>query len=217
MFQGREYLFSDEKYLKLDIAIPHDKMLEEAKNLRDKFITYRSDAADNCWHSLPLVALDSDKPYSWNVYGFKDAKEAAPYMKYTELSDLCPVTTEWLKNYYPSNSYARVRYMLLDAGGKINFHKDTDHSAIAAINIALNNPRNCKWHWKDGETLEFCPGDVYAMNLSHEHAVYNDSDEDRFHMIVHHYDFLPECKDLFIRSMEEQDVKGSFVFSTELF
>lgn len=215
---GREYLISKSKYLKLDITFPYEEMLSEAKALREVYIPYRQDNYTNKgWHSLPIVGLSSSQPYAWNVYNYKDARDAAAHVTWTEIAKKCPVTTAWLKMVYPSKSYGRVRFMLLEAGGYIDFHKDTDHSVLAAINIALSNPRDCKWYWNDGETLTFNPGDAYAMNLSYEHSVRNDSNEDRYHIIIHHYDFTDQCKELFLRSMEQQNVQGHFHYSTELF
>jgi len=218
MFEGREYLFSKSKYLKLDLEIPYEKMLEEAKALRSKFITYRqTDSLNSSWHSLPIIGLASDKPYAWNVYDYKNAKEAAQDINWTEIAELCPVTSDWLKNVYPSQSYGRVRFMMLEAGGSIDYHTDTEHPVLAAVNVALSNHPECKWHWKDRDSLAFKPGDAYAMNLSYEHSVINSSNEDRYHIIIHHYDFTEDCKSLFLRSMEQQNVQGNFHYSTELF
>lgn len=216
MFDGREYLFSDSKYLKLDIKVPHEQMLEEAQRLRSDFIPYRPDATNECWHSLPLIGLGKDKPYSWEKYA-NNAKEAAEKTIWTDFCKECPVTSKWLRETYPSNLYGRVRFMLLEAGGYINYHKDMDYSVLGAVNVALNNPPECKWHWKDNESLAFLPGDAYAMNLSYEHSIINDSNEDRYHLIIHHYDSTTEFKNLFLRSMEIQNVQGYFRFSTELF
>ncbi len=218
MFEGREYLMSDSKYLKLDIELPYEEMLNEARSLREEFIPYRLyDSSNTSWHSLPVVGISSHQPYAWNVYNYKNAKEAAHDMKWTEISEKCPVTTEWLKSFYPSNSYARVRFMLLEAHGSIDYHKDTEYSVLGAVNIALSNHPECKWHWKDGESLAFKPGEAYAMNISYEHSVINNSDEDRYHLIIHHYDCNEKCKELFLRSMRQQNVQGYFYYSTELF
>ena len=124
---------------------------------------------------------------------------------------------KWLQEVYPSSSYGRTRVMLLEAGGVIEPHTDTEHSVLGAINIAITNPKDCVWKWQDGETLEFNPGDVYAMNLSYEHSVVNPSQEDRYHLIIHHYDSTPEYLKLVKRSLKEQDAKGIFHYSTELF
>jgi|TARA_B110000977_G_scaffold83547_1_gene111598 quercetin dioxygenase-like cupin family protein len=217
MFKGREYLISDLKYLKLNISFPYEEAYNEIVNLKNKFVEYRSTYKTQGWASLPIVGKSSTEPYAWNVYGYKDAREAAPDMQWTEIADLCPVTTKWLQEVYPSNSYARTRVMLLEAGGVIEPHKDTEHSVLGAVNIAITNPKDCVWKWQDGETLEFKPGDVYAMNLGYVHSVVNPSQEDRYHLIIHHYDSTPKYLKLLKRSLKEQNAKGRFHYSTELF
>lgn len=214
MYEGREYLVSNEKTLKLDIPVPYHEMYQEALRLRKRFVSYKEDAK---WFSLPIIGLSSTQPFSWEVYKYSSAKAAAHDMQWTEISKECPTTTSWLKTIYPSNSYARVRFMLLEAGGVIPFHSDTPHSILGAANIALNNPDGCKWHWRDGSNLQFSPGDVRLMNISYEHSIRNDSREDRYHLIVHHYDSLDEWKNLVIKSMKEHNVEGHFCYSTELF
>jgi len=216
-FPGRDYLVSDSKYLKLNLTIPHEEILNEAKQLRDRFVPYYSSYSHSGWHSLPIVGIDSTKPGDWTKYGYASATEAAYEMSWTDIADLCPITKEWLTSVYPSNSYGRVRFMLLEAGGEIGYHSDTIHSVLSAVNIALNNPKGCKWHWRDGDSLEFNPGDIYSMNISYEHSIKNPTNEDRYHMIIHHYDSTDEYKQLLINSMEANNVKGNFHYSSKLF
>ena len=215
-FPGRDYLISDSKYLKLNLDIPYKEMAEEAKNLREQFILYRATYETNGWYSLPIVGLSSAQPYSWELY-CETVRDAANKMHYTDIAEHCPVAVNWLKNTYPSNQYARVRFMLLEAGGKIEHHIDTEHSVLGAVNIALTNEPECKWHWEDGESLAIMPGEAYLMNLSYSHSILNESNMDRYHIIVHHYDSTDEYKELVLKSMEEQNVKGNLHYSTELF
>lgn len=215
ILHGREYLFSDAKYLKLDIEVPHIKIAKEVASLRDKFIAYRSSDSRG-WYSLPIIGKSSTEPNSWQSY-FSSAEEAMPYMVWTDICNKCPTTVEWLKNRYPSIMYARVRFMLLEVGGYINFHKDTEHMVIGAINVAITNPIGCAWHWRDGKSLEFKPGDVYAMNIGHEHSVRNDGNEDRYHIIVHHYDSTKQWKIMMQKSMKKYKISGCFRYSNDLF
>jgi hypothetical protein len=218
MFEGREYLLSNAKYLKLDLTVPHEEMLAEARALKDRFILYRENGYKTVgWKTLPIIGISEKDPYAWNQYHYKDAREAAHDITWTEIAKLCPVTANWLRTVYPSNSFGRVRFMLLEAGGSIEWHTDTTHSILGAINIALSNPPECKWHWRDQETLAFRPGDVYAMNISYEHSIQNPTLEDRYHLIIHHYDSTPEWKKLMTKSMEKYEVQGDFHYSTELF
>lgn len=216
---SRKYLFSLAKYLKLDLPVPHAEMAQEAQNLRSKFILYRqNDGYDHKgWWSLPLHGLGADKPASWDAYGYANANEAARDLDWTEIAQHCPVTVNWLKNVFPSNAFGRVRFMLLEAGGYISPHTDTKISVPEPINIALTNPRQCEWRWGDGSTLDFPPGSAYAMNISYEHSVYNNSNEDRYHLIVHHHDSTPEWEKLMIQALEKQDEEGYFYYSTDLY
>lgn len=218
MFEGREYLVSQSKYLRLNLEVPHEEILQEAKNLREKFVPYRTDEySHKGWYSLPIIGLSSSDPYSWDNYNYASAKQAAPDMKWTNICQYCPITVKWLKEVYPSSSYGRVRFMLLESGGEIGFHRDTKYSILGAVNVALNNPKGCSWYWKDGSSLQFNPGESYTMNISYEHSVRNDSDEDRYHLIIHHYDSTVEYKNMLKESMEKYEVQGDFHYSTELF
>lgn len=216
---GREYLLSDAKCLKLSIEVPHAEILKEAKQLRQHFIEYHqgNDYRHKGWFSLPLHGLGDDKVLSWKGYGYTDGHKAAEDMHWTKWSNLCPITTNWLRDTFPSNKYGRVRFMLLEAGGFIAPHTDGDVRALEAVNVALNNPIGCNWIWKDGSTVPFIPGDAYALNISYEHEVKNESNEDRYHLIIHHYDSTEEWIKLMTTSMETENVKGNFYYSTELY
>lgn len=218
MFNGREYLVSSAKCLKLDIQVPYKQMAQEAQALRDKFVPYRSSYKTEGWYSLPIIGKSSKDPYAWDQYKeYSNARDAAFDMQFTDIAEQCPVTVEWLKTVYPSNSYGRVRFMLLEPGGYIEPHTDTHHSILGAVNVALSHPKECVWHWGDGSTMQFEPGDACAMNISYEHSVKNNSKEDRYHLIVHHYDSTEEWKALMTNALKESNEKGEFYFSPELF
>lgn len=216
---GREYLISDAKSLKLEIPVPHIEMLAEAIALRSNFIAYHqgNDYRHVGWYSLPLYGLGDDKPLAWKGYGYSCAEDAIKDMGWTTWAAKCPVTIDWLKNVFPSNQFGRVRFMLLEAGGHIAPHIDSDYRALEAVNVALSNPKDCIWRWGDGTSLIFAPGDANAVNISYEHAIYNNSNEDRYHLIIHHYDSHPGWKDLMTHSMKVHNVQGNFLYSTELY
>jgi hypothetical protein len=216
---AREYLWTNAKYLKLDIKVPHKEMAAEAIALRDKFILYRNQDSygHQGWHSLPLYGLGLDKPMSWDAYGYANANDAAKDFNWTEVAEHCPITVNWLKNKFPSKKLGRVRFMLLEAGGFISPHKDSPFSIPDPVNIALTNPKDCIWQWGDRTTLDFEPGSAYAMNISYEHSVYNYSTEDRYHLIVHHHDSTTEWKTMMTTALEKQDEEGYFYYSTDLY
>lgn len=223
MSNGRFYFLNhDTKCLKLPLTIPWEEILEEAKALKDQFIPYRVKDGDGYahkgWKSLPLHGLGDDKPMAWTAYTqYKNGREASKDYRWTSFSEKCPATVNWLKNVFPSNIYGRVRFMLLEAGGFIGPHSDTDIPVVEPVNIALSNHPNCVWRWEDAdEELHFKPGDMYAMNIAHTHAVYNNSDEDRYHIIVHHHDSTPEWCDMMKKCFEDKNEEYEIRYSEEL-
>lgn len=213
---GRYYLQCKEKYLKLDLDIPYKEMLEEAKSLRKFFTPYRTEETNKGWHTLNIHGLGYDKGYALKHYGYTDPIEAISKMSFTEIADKAPATVDFLKNVYPSKRYGRVRFMLLEAGGIIDWHKDYDHSIVEAVNISLSNPQNCKWFWEDNTSVDFSPGNGYAMNLSFKHMIKNESDEDRYHLIIHQHDSTPEWMTMMERLLRKNNAEGNFVYSEKL-
>lgn len=191
----KDYYFSEAKYLKLDMPVPYENMHKEAVALKDRFTSHRDDETHAGWKSLALYGLAEDRHESWQDYGYTNAVEAAKDFIWTPAATECPTIINWLQNKFPSNRFGRVRLMLVEAGGFIGLHSDTNYKILENINIPLNNPKECLWHWGDGQTFYMEPGGVYAMNISYEHAVYNHSDEDRYHLIVARHDSTNEWKE----------------------
>jgi hypothetical protein len=213
----REYFESDGKFLKLDVELPFEEMCKEAFSLIDKFSPHRSGGYKHSgWESLTLHGLGWDKHENWNEYGYKQGKDASGDMHWTEIADLCPVTTKWLKEVFPCNQYGRVRFMLLRAGGHIAKHNDSSMKLIENINVALNNPSGCVWTWGDGEELIMQPGGVYAMNLYYDHELVNNSQEDRMHMIIARHDGTDAWKKLVVDAAEKQNITGKFIVIDDL-
>lgn len=206
----KDYYQSDAKYLRLDIPFSHEVMLEEAKKLRDRFVNHREGDSVG-WKSLTLHGLGEDKTGSWSDYGYNSGAEAGKDMYWTSASDDCPITTDFFKNSFPCKRYGRIRFMLLEAGGHIGLHSDSRLSLIENINMVLNNPIECKWKWGDGEVFDMLPGNAYAMNLHYHHSVYNESNEDRYHIIVARHDSLPEWKTLIAQAAMEQQATGIYI------
>ena len=116
-------------------------------------------------------------------------------MHWTEASDLAPITKDYFLNHFPCNKYGRVRFMLLEAGGSIDFHTDSTAPIADNISFCLNKPDGFVWKWQDGhEDLHMDQGCAYAMNISYGHGLVNNSNEDRYHIIVARHDSTDEWK-----------------------
>jgi fatty-acid desaturase len=82
----------------------------------------------------------------------------------------------------------RARVTCLKAGAKSLVHKDADDNEyMARIHIPLITNLECTFT-ADGETLYMEPGNVYMVWVNIWHQIRNDSDQDRYHLIMDAYD-----------------------------
>jgi len=211
MTDTKDYYRSDAKHLILDIPVPYQEMLREAINLRHRFTDHRpNENKHKGWKSLTLYGLDENRHENWDIEGYSSALDAAKDFKWTSAAYDCPITLDFLLNTFPSKRYGRVRLMLVEPGGYIGFHSDTKHRILENINIPLSNPKNCIWHWRDGEKFFMEPGISYAVNISYEHSITNDSDEDRYHLIVARHDSTDEWKQLIDVASRKYNIEGYY-------
>jgi hypothetical protein len=130
-----------------------------------------------------LHGISSVHTENHDRYGFAD-RESAGY-SYTDISRFCPVSTAFFRDIFGYDSYDRVRFMLLEPGGYILPHADVDWKHLGPINIALNNPSSCVFAMEDWGLIPFSAGTANMLAVGYKHAVYNNSNEDRYHIIVH--------------------------------
>ena len=75
--------------------------------------------------------------------------------------------------------------MKLEAGGYIMPHTDGKGRIFGPFNIAINNPDGCQFVFKNDGIVPFKQGRGAFLDLGREHCVWNNSNEDRYHLIVH--------------------------------
>jgi hypothetical protein len=159
-------------------------MLAEAQALKSMFVSHRNEEGRHQgWSSLAIHGIGATKTNVAESYGL-DSKTAK--YDWTEIQDQCPVTVQFFKEQFPYRWYARVRFMLLEPGGFVMPHQDHHTSFLGgAVNISLNQPDGCKLVNTHG-TLPFRDsGSMFYFNNHYPHCVYNNSNTDRFHIIVH--------------------------------
>lgn len=174
-------------------GLPYEKMFAEAIALKSLFVDHRANdpsqmgARHQGWSSLTVHGISSQHTMNWDSYPEYKAlgkEELVPY-KWTEIAERIPETVRYLNEIFPHQKYTRVRFMLLRPGGYILPHRDRDHRLLFPINIALNNPSRCEFVMEDNGKVPFEPGKGFMLDLSHRHSVWNRSQEDRIHLIVH--------------------------------
>lgn len=197
-------------WLELDIEFPFTEMYEEAKAVKDMFVKHRDSDGDGGyrhkgWRSLCIHGIDAFKTNHFEQYGYSSNQET-PYT-WTQVSEKCPVTTRFFKESFPYKNYYRLRFMLLEPGGFITPHKDTDTNRLSPINIALNHPKGCLMKMSGHEGyVPFKAGKAIMLDVGNEHAYINKSNEDRYHVIVHGTR-TKEFEKLVIRSYEKNGIK----------
>jgi hypothetical protein len=169
--------------LRLDLDIPYREMWAEARACEKHFVKHRSELNPG-WESVCLHGLSAQQTEDFYRYGVS-SREAAQY-RWTEIADRCPVAVNWLKTQWPMEHFDRVRFMLLRPGGYIQPHNDMDGvRGLSATNLALNQPESCEMVLQDYGVIPWRAGDVRRLDIGVNHSVYNGSDEDRYHMIIH--------------------------------
>jgi hypothetical protein len=191
---------SDWPWAPIHINFNLDLVTEELKKLKYFFVPHRDkDKIDSYghdgWSAITLHGIDYDKTEHWDRYSYS----VEPKYRWTEVADYCPHIVEQIKK-LPYSNFSRVRIMKLAAGGYIMPHTDGPGRLFGPLNIALTNPEGCRFIFKDYGEVPFKPGMGFLLDIGREHCVINESQEDRYHVIVHGQ-CMPEIKNLVIKSL----------------
>ena len=178
-------------WIQLDIDIDLNKWQEEAKVISDYLVKHRESEPHVNWKGCCIHGISTNSTGHWSKYA--DYESEVSY-HWTELSKEVPTITKFWKN-FPVESFARLRFMTLDPGGRISPHSDApdgvkntdfdmmDH--IIPINLAITHPDNCDMYLKEYGKVPWAPGKVFIVNVTDTHYVNNNSDQTRIHMIAH--------------------------------
>lgn len=174
----------DSFYRKIEIpTFDVNIFLSEIKSLEDNnmFVGHRQPYHPG-WEAFTLHGIS-----------YSDTEHSDPNnnMWTTEAIEHCPSIINYFTENKIKDPYARVRIMKLLPGKCVNIHNDSfSGKDMWGMNIAINNPRDCIMHFwtRDFEyqgTVPWNPGDCYAIKISDMHMVINNSNEPRYHIIVH--------------------------------
>jgi hypothetical protein len=143
---------------------------------KDKINSYGHEG----WDALTLHGLDYDKTENYDQYGHNDERA----YRWTEVCEYCPYIVNLIKS-FPYSSYSRVRIMRVAPGGYIMPHVDGPGRIFGPLNFALTNPQGCRFIFKDIGVVPFMPGRGFLLDIGREHIVVNESQEYRYHIIIH--------------------------------
>jgi len=180
-------------YLELGLPykVPYEKMYEEAHSFKEHYVPHRSlYEGHGGWKSLCIHGLSAVQTQYHDRYGFKKddgspmEDKDVPYI-WTDICKWMPTIAKFFQETFTYETFARVRIMQLEPGGYIFPHTDWDMHKLGPVNLALNNPDGCKFFMRGRGVVPFKPGQANKLDIGFEHIVFNDSDEYRYHMIIH--------------------------------
>lgn len=165
----------------------YSKILEEIRTVDSFFVEHRvkdkiASYGHEGWYSLTLHGIDYDKTENYDRYGFTSEKEANYH--WTSVCDRLPLTMN-LINCLPFTDHGRVRIMRLSPHGYIMPHTDGKGRIFGPFNFAINNPEGCEFVVEDHGVVPFKQGCGFLLDIGKKHAILNNSDEYRYHIIVH--------------------------------
>ena len=210
----KDWIRTDSKlpWLKLDIELPHEKMLEEAKALYDNhphlFSEHRYDDG-NGWSASCIHGISPTHTEYYDKYGYEN-EDDVPY-EWTEVADLCPTILNYFSNQFNFERYTRLRIMRLAPGGWIGWHSDEptpfqcDNWYLSIINIALNMPEDCLFEVAPYGHIPMTDGSAFLFSLGAFHRVTNNSDTARYHIIVHGDKEYEPWKELYVHSWKKRN------------
>lgn len=166
----------------------NDLVMSELQAIDSLFVAHRandkiSSYGHEGWAAVTLHGIDSDKTENYERYGY--ASEADANYHWTDASDRIPYITKHIVLNLPFTDYGRIRIMRLAPGGYIMPHTDGAGRIFGPYNFALNNPQGCEFVFEGHGLVPFKAGRGFMLDLGIKHAVYNNSDEYRYHAIIH--------------------------------
>jgi len=156
----------------------------ELEKIDHLFVEHRSKDSygHSGWSSITLHGIDYNKTEHFDRYGFTN--EADANYQWTSICNQIPYITNVIKN-LPFCDYGRIRIMRLAPGGFVMPHKDGNGRTFGPFNFALTNPVGCKFIFEGYGVVPFAQGRGCMLDLGIRHAVFNESDQNRYHVIVH--------------------------------
>ena len=175
--------------LKLELDYPKNEMYEELRSLKKKSV---SQIGNDEWKGCTLRGLSADKPRPFYEYGYSK-EEDVPY-KWTEFSKFCPITLNFIKQYFSDEELYRIKLNILKPQGKIHLHTDSITSGLGIsdkssdkettyIALGIFWPKDVIFNIGEFR-IPFKTGDAYLIDFSVLHEVYNPTIYDRYYLVI---------------------------------
>jgi hypothetical protein len=174
-------------WIRLDLDIDLDQWVAEATKIKQFLVNHREGDGHDGWRSCCLHGLGVD------ITGTNDTALPSEY-HWTTIADECPNITRFWKS-FPTERFARLRFMELAPGGLIAPHCDAPNGVkntefdmmdhMIPINVAITHPEDCFMDLESYGRVPWQAGRAFVVNITDTHTVVNNSNSPRMHMIAH--------------------------------
>lgn len=190
---------NDVFYLKHTHEFPKES-IDEVKQIYEEgfFVKHRGSDSEG-WCSSTLYGFGSYY-HTMGPSGYGLPDDETTKWDWTEIAEIAPRTKEFLQDTFDVSVMRRARFMLLEPGGYILAHSDgvnvrngyteenPRRAITSAINVSLTQPENCYLRRADTKlAIPFKPLSMFFYDNGPHHEAYNNSNENRFHFIIHGY------------------------------
>jgi hypothetical protein len=174
-------------WIDLKITIPIEDILKEIKINTELLVNHRDDYGEHygwksfCIHGKSLTTTqhcDDDRPFHW----------------IPEIIKTMPRTVEYFQSW--GVDFYRLRVMALEPGGFVSVHSDSNQQGLGPMNIAITQPIDCQFVMEGWGVVPFETGKTFMLDTSNRHAVVNNSNEIRYHIIAHYKNLTDEFKNI---------------------
>jgi Aspartyl/Asparaginyl beta-hydroxylase len=188
-------------WLELKLPVPYEEILEEIIANADFLIDHRDDYGEHeGWKSFCI--------HGKSLHTTQHCVDNRPYQWIPEILSTMPRTVEYFKSW--NLEFVRLRVMALEPGGYVSVHRDTTESFLTPINIAITQPIDCKFVIEDWGIVPFQVGKAFILDVSNRHAVINNSNETRYHIIAHYNKLTADFNTLIKDCYSANISNGSF-------
>lgn len=185
--QAKEILQKPIGWIELDIEFDANLWKQESDEIKDRLVPHREGGGHDGWRSCCLHGLSVE-------YTGTNMQAPLDSFRWTELTDQCPIITEFWKS-FPVERFARLRFMELAAGGHVAAHCDAPNGLkntefdmmehMIPVNVAITHPADCYMDLETYGRVPFAQGKAFIVNITDTHSVVNNSNMPRMHMIAH--------------------------------
>lgn len=95
-----------------------------------------------------------------------------------------PTFMKWFDQHKDTYGWQNPEIRLLKSGSMIVPHTHDKNTPKYIYNMSINHPEGCRFGVQPNGQVPYTAGDVYRINSWNVHCVWNNSDVDRYHVVL---------------------------------